>query len=125
MDQPRTNPLSVFALVAGFSLVMDIYHVVQTHQIAWLVVLRSALAIPFLALYLLKLRAAWLFVMASIVLIYPVYFLVLYFTQPSRLPSLTVALIMGLFYFGGIAYVFSVRARYYSFLDSSAEISSD
>jgi hypothetical protein len=125
MDQPRTNPLSIFALVAAFSLAQDIYHVAHTHEIAWLAVLRAILAIPFLVFYLLKSPFAWLVGMAGIVLIYPVYFLVVYCTQPSRLPSLSVALIMALLYVVGIIYAFSIRQRYLSFLDSRAEASTD
>ena len=125
MDQPRTNPLTIFALVAAFSLAQDIYHIMQTHEIAWLAVLRSVLAIPFLVFYLLKSPFAWLAGMAGLVLIYPVYFLVVYLTQPSRLPSVTGTLIMALIYVVGIIYAFVIRRRYFLFLDSLAETSSD
>jgi hypothetical protein len=125
MDQSRTNPLRIFALVAAFSLAQDVYYGVHTHKIAWLAVLRAILAIPFAVFYLLKSPFAWLAGMAGIVLIYPVYFLVVYLTQPSRLPSLNVALIMALLYVVGIIYAFSIRRRYLSFLDSRAETSSE
>ncbi|HEX4666920.1 MAG TPA: hypothetical protein VH207_09985 [Chthoniobacterales bacterium] len=116
MDQSRTNPLTIFALVAAFSLAQDIYHIAHTHQITWLPVLRAASFIPFLIFYLLKSPFAWIAGMVGIVLIYPVYFLVLYVTQPSRLPSPSMALIMALLYVVGISYAFVIRRRYFSFL---------
>jgi hypothetical protein len=125
MEQSRTHPLSVFAFVAAFSLLQDIYHVAQTHEIVWLALLRTVMAVPFLAFYLMKSSYAWFALMAGFVPIYPVYFIVIYFTQPSHLPSVTVAMIMALIYLVGIVYVISVRPRYYSYLDSHVGASND
>ena len=116
MNTEQSNPLKPIAIVAVLTLVLDLYKIIDSHHVSWLVATRGAFLGMFLILYILRSHFAWLVVLLLIICVTPIYFLMLYFLSPLQVPAFGVLSIIAAILVGGLVYVISVREQYYSYL---------